>query len=121
MERYNHSVGVKIVGEIMPDENNCVTLADETDEIGLKIARVTFYYGDNDKRLINHAMGPMRDCLDAAGVCDLWYENNDTCHLNGTARMGGDPRTSASAPIAGAGTFPICGFATDLCSLLSVV
>jgi hypothetical protein len=26
-------VGVKIVGEIMPDENNRVTLADETDEL----------------------------------------------------------------------------------------
>jgi choline dehydrogenase-like flavoprotein len=94
MENYNHSVGVKIVGEIMPDENNRVTLADETDDLGLKVARVTFSYGDNDKRLIRHSMQAMRDCLDAAGVGNLWDQVDDTCHLNGTARMGDDPRTS---------------------------
>ena len=31
MKNYNHAVGVKMVGEAMPDENNRVTLADETD------------------------------------------------------------------------------------------
>ncbi|HZK92204.1 MAG TPA: GMC family oxidoreductase [Stellaceae bacterium] len=94
MEKYNHQAGVKLVGEVMPDERNRITLADETDEFGLKVARVTFSYGDNDKRLIRHAMQSMRDCVDAAGVRDLWDENDDTCHLNGTARMGDDPRTS---------------------------
>ena len=94
MEKYNHAVGLKIVGEVMPDENNRVALAEETDELGLKVARVTFSYGDNDKRLIAHSMRAMRDCLDAADVNDLWDENDDTCHLNGTARMGDDPRNS---------------------------
>jgi choline dehydrogenase-like flavoprotein len=94
MEKYNHAVGVKIVGEIMPDERNQVTLANETDEFGLKLARVTFGYGDNDRKLIRHSMQAMRDCLDAAGARDLWDQEDDTCHLNGTARMGGDPRTS---------------------------
>jgi choline dehydrogenase-like flavoprotein len=94
MAKYNHQAGVKLVGEVLPDERNRVTLADETDEFGLKVARVTFSYGDNDKRLIRHAMQSMRDCVDAAGVRDLWEENDDTCHLNGTARMGADPRTS---------------------------
>ena len=36
----------------------------------------------------------MRDSLAAAGAHELWDENEDTCHLNGTARMGHDPRTS---------------------------
>ena len=94
MEKYNHAAGVKIVGEIMPDESNRVGLADETDEFGLKIARVTFSYGDNDKRLIRHSMQAMRDCLDAAGARELWDQDDDTCHLNGTARMGDDPRRS---------------------------
>jgi choline dehydrogenase-like flavoprotein len=39
-------------------------------------------------------MQSMHDCLDAAGARDLWDEDDDTCHLNGTARMGDDPRTS---------------------------
>ena len=77
----------------MPSENNRVTLADEKDRFGLTIARVTFSYGDNDKRLIRHSMGSMRRCLDAAGARELWDEDDDTCHLNGTARMGDDPRT----------------------------
>ena len=32
--------------------------------------------------------------LGAAGARDLCDETDDTCHLNGTARMGDDPRTS---------------------------
>ena len=35
-------VGLKIVGEMMPQERNRVTLADETIRYGLPIARVTF-------------------------------------------------------------------------------
>jgi choline dehydrogenase-like flavoprotein len=94
MEKYNHQVGLKIVGEIMPNENNRVSLAEEKDRFGLPIARVTFSYGENDKKLIRHAMGSMRQCLELAGARELWDENDDTCHLNGTARMGDDPRTS---------------------------
>ena len=36
---YNHQVGLKMVGEMLPDEHNRVTLADETDQYGLRIAR----------------------------------------------------------------------------------
>jgi choline dehydrogenase-like flavoprotein len=94
MEKYNHAVGLKIVGEVLPDERNCVTLADEKDRLGQPVARVTFSYGENDKKLIGHSLGFMRKALDAAGVNDLWEETDDTAHLNGTARMGDDPRTS---------------------------
>jgi len=65
MKNYNHQVGLKIVGECMPQERNSVTLTGDRDEYGLPTPRVTYSY------------------------CD-----NDTCHLNGTARMGDDPQTS---------------------------
>jgi choline dehydrogenase-like flavoprotein len=94
MEKYNHAVGLKIVGEVLPDERNRVTLAEEKDRFGLPIARVTFSYGDNDKKLIAHSLRFMRQSLEAVGVRELWEEQDDTCHLNGTARMGDDPRTS---------------------------
>jgi choline dehydrogenase-like flavoprotein len=94
MEKYNHQAGLKIVGEVMPSESNRVTLAEEKDRFGLPIARVTFSYGENDKRLIRHAMGSMRQCLELAGARELWDENDDTAHLNGTARMGADPTSS---------------------------
>jgi len=94
MEAYNHSVGLKIVGEMLPQERNCVTLADETDQYGLPIARVTYSWCDNDKRLIGHSLDFMTEALSAIDAKDIWREENDTCHLNGTARMGNDPRTS---------------------------
>ncbi|WP_225737466.1 GMC family oxidoreductase [Dyella acidiphila] len=94
MQHYNHQVGLKIVGETLPQERNRVTLADEKDANGLPIARVTYSFCDNDKRLIRHALDFMGRALDAAGVGDIWEETNDTCHLNGTARMGDDPRCS---------------------------
>lgn len=94
MEKYNHQVGLKIVGEVLPNEDNRVRLTDEKDRFGLPVARVTFSYGDNDRRLIDHSIRFMRQSLDAAGVSDLWVEEDDTCHLNGTARMGDDPATS---------------------------
>jgi choline dehydrogenase-like flavoprotein len=94
MAKYNHQAGLKLVGEVLPDERNTVTLTDETDELGLKIPRVTFSYGEDDKRLIRHALRQMHECLAAGGARDLWDQNNDTCHLHGTARMGDDPRSS---------------------------
>lgn len=94
MEAYIHSVGLKIVGEMLPQERNQVTLADEKDRYGLPVARITYSWCENDKRLIAHAMGSMTRMLEAIGTRDLWRQEDDTCHLNGTARMGDDPETS---------------------------
>ncbi len=94
MEKYNHQVGLKIVGEILPQERNRVTLAEEKDQFGLPIARVTYSWCDNDKRLIAHALRFMTQALEAVGAREIWRQEDDTCHLNGTARMGDDPRAS---------------------------
>lgn len=94
MTRYNHSVGLRMVGETMPDERNRVTLADEVDEFGLQIPRVTFSYGANDHAMIAHALAFMDKSLAATRVSDRWREADNSCHLNGTARMGVDPATS---------------------------
>lgn len=94
MEKYNHQAGLKIVGETLPQERNRVTLADEKDGYGLPIARVTHSLCDNDNRLIAHSLDFMSDALSAADAKQIWRQIDDTCHLNGTARMGDDPRTS---------------------------
>jgi choline dehydrogenase-like flavoprotein len=94
MEKFNHQVGLKVVGEMMPQERNRVTLADEKDQYGLPIARVTYSWCDNDRRLIAHSLRFMGQALEAAGARDIWRQEDDTCHLNGTARMGDDPRAS---------------------------
>jgi choline dehydrogenase-like flavoprotein len=94
MADYNHQAGLKIVGEVLPQERNRVTLADEKDQYDLPIARVTFSLGENDKKLVRHAIRHMTEAMRAAGGRDIWHEDDDTAHLNGTARMGDDPRTS---------------------------
>ena len=94
MEKYNHQVGLKIVGEMLPQERNQVTLAEEKDQYGLPIPRVTYSWGDNDKKLIDHAIKFMTRALCAIDAHELWVQEDDTCHLNGTARMGDNPRTS---------------------------
>ena len=94
MELYNHQVGLKIVGECLPQERNQVTLTDERDQYGLPIPRVTYSYCDNDRRLIHHSLGFMRQALEVVGASEIWDEVDDTCHLNGTARMGSSPEDS---------------------------
>lgn len=94
MQDYNHQVGMKIVGETLPQEGNRVTLAEETDHLGLPIARVTYAHGDNDQRLVRHAMDFMSRSLEAIDARDIWAESDGTAHLMGTARMGSDPATS---------------------------
>jgi choline dehydrogenase-like flavoprotein len=88
MMNYNHQVGLKMVGETLPDERNTVTLADETDQYGLRIPRITFSWGENDKRLIQHAIGQMTRSLQAINAQDIFPQEEDANHLAGTARMG---------------------------------
>nr|WP_239479500.1 GMC family oxidoreductase [Lichenicola cladoniae] len=94
MEKYNHQVGLKMVGEMLPDERNTVTLDDEVDQYGLRVARVTYSWGDNDKALIQHALSQMQTSLEAVSATDIFRQENDTNHLGGTARMGNDRRNS---------------------------
>ena len=94
MKNYNHSVGVKMVGEAMPDENNRVTLADEQDGYGLPIPRIHYSWTDNDRALIAHGLDQMEQSMQAAGVRNTFRQDQDANHLGGTARMGDDPRTS---------------------------
>ena len=94
MLRYNHLVGLKMVGEQLPNENNRVTLADDKDQYGLRIPRITYSWGDNDKTMIRHALDQMSTSLELVGAKDIWRQDNDMNHLAGTARMGFTPQDS---------------------------
>jgi len=83
-----------MVGEMLPNENNRVTLADDFDQYGLRVARITYEWGDNDKAPIAHAIEQMGRSIEAIGAKDMFAQDNDTNHLGGTARMGDDKRTS---------------------------
>ena len=94
MTRYNHQVGLKIVGEMLPDIDNTVTLADETDQYGLQIPRITYKWSENDKALVQHSLNQMQMSLEAVGAKNVFRQEDDTNHLAGTARMGFDRETS---------------------------
>lgn len=93
LRSYNFFGRVTLVGEVLPDEKNCVTLTDEVDEYGLRRAKVTFSYGENDRKLIAHAVEMGNRILEAAGGKPR-YVTEDTAHLMGGCRMGNDPDTS---------------------------
>ncbi|RXT08203.1 GMC family oxidoreductase [Ammoniphilus sp. CFH 90114] len=87
---YNYYGRITLVGEVLPNENNTITLADEKDEYGVPRAKVTFSYGENDQSLISHAVGKMGDIIQAAGG-KVEFVVPDTAHLMGGCRMGDDP------------------------------
>ena len=60
---YNYYGRITLVGEVLPNENNRITLANEKDENGLPRAKVIFSYGENDKRLITHAVNKMSEIM----------------------------------------------------------
>lgn len=90
---YNYYGRITLVGEVLPSPMNRVTLVDEKDEYGLPRAKVTFSYGDNDQKLIEHAVCNMSTILEAAGG-KVEYVVPDTAHMMGGCRMGNDPKSS---------------------------
>ena len=93
MMDYNHWATIGVLGEILPWEDNCVELAEEQDQYGLRVAKVTFNLHDNDKKLIEFGKKKVMDIMWAAGAKQVVQESR-FAHLVGAARMGNDPSTS---------------------------
>ncbi len=92
---YNFYGRITLVGEVLPHADNSVSLADEKDEYSMPLAHVSFSYGHNDKQLIDHAVGRMKDIIRAAGGTPA-FVTDDTAHLMGGCRMGADPTQSVT-------------------------
>lgn len=92
---YNFYGRITLVGEVLPNENNRVSLSNEKDEYGMPLPEIAFSYGENDKRLIAHAVGKMQEILQAAGGKPE-FTTDDTAHLMGGCRMGNDPASSVT-------------------------
>jgi choline dehydrogenase-like flavoprotein len=91
---YNHYAGWGLVGECLPDDANTVTLdPQDRDQYGLPVARVTFSWGENDRKIIEVGKERERQILEAAGA-EVTWDADDTAHLLGACRMGSDPSTS---------------------------
>lgn len=95
MMDYNHWAALGVLGEILPWEDNCVELADETDRFGLRVAKVTFRLHDNDKKVAKFGVEKTTEVMYAAGAEEVVQEPR-YAHLVGGARMGNDPATSVA-------------------------
>ena len=93
MMDYNHWAAFGFLGEILPWEDNRVELADETDQYGLRVAKITFSLHENDKKLIAWGKNKTMEVMYAAGAEEV-VEEPRYAHLIGGARMGDDPRAS---------------------------
>jgi choline dehydrogenase-like flavoprotein len=93
MMDYNHWAAFGLLGEILPWADNRVTLAEEKDRFGLRVAHVAFNLHSNDKKLIKAAKEKTMEVMSAAGATEVIQEAR-YAHLVGAARMGSDPRHS---------------------------
>ena len=97
MMDYNHYASLALLGEILPWEDNSVTLADGRegrpaayDRFGLPVANVTFNLHDNDKKLIEFGKNKVMEVMWAAGAKEVVQESR-YAHLVGAARMSRTP------------------------------
>ena len=90
MMDYNHWSAFGLLGEILPWAENRVTLAEEKDQFGLRVAHVNFDLHDNDKKLIEFGKNKVEEVMRAAGAEEVVQEAR-YAHLVGAARMGKDP------------------------------
>ncbi len=93
MMDYNHWATLGVLGEILPWEDNRVELAEEKDQHGLPVAKVTFNLHDNDLKLIEFGKRKVMDVMWAAGAEEVVQESR-YAHLVGASRMGRDPASS---------------------------
>lgn len=93
MRDYNHWATIGVLNELLPDPDNRVTLADETDPYGLPVARFDFHVGENDRSNMDYSAKVIKDILHAAGAQDALTVHR-YAHLVGGARMGTSPEHS---------------------------
>jgi choline dehydrogenase-like flavoprotein len=94
MQEYNHYTCLGVLGEILPDERNAVSIhPTERDADGIPIPLVRFNLGENDKRMIRAGIQRASDVLTAAGARSVSHVRR-YAHLVGTCRMGTSPENS---------------------------
>jgi choline dehydrogenase-like flavoprotein len=94
MQDYNHYAAIGVLGEILPNERNYVSLhPTEKDRYGLPLAYSHFNLFENDRQLMQAGIARARAVLEAAGATET-HSVNRYAHLVGTCRMGFSPQDS---------------------------
>ena len=97
LDRYNSLAGVGANGDCLPYPGNFLELSSEKDALGIPKPKISFSYGENEKRMSAHAAKLMTAAWQAAGATDIWtFERS--AHTIGTCRMGTNPADSVVDP-----------------------
>jgi choline dehydrogenase-like flavoprotein len=91
MRDYVHWATLGALCEFLPQPENRVTLADETDRHGLPVAHFSYSRCDNDRQLMAAAQESMERLLTAAGAGEVMTIQR-YAHLVGGARMAARPQ-----------------------------
>ena len=97
LDDYNHVAGVGINGDCLPQAQNFLELSDETDELGMRKARVHFSPGPNELAMKRHSERFMKSLWEAVDASDVWTMDR-FAHTIGTCRMGTDPASNVVDP-----------------------
>jgi choline dehydrogenase-like flavoprotein len=95
--RFPHLIRVTVMGEDLAEEHNRVEIDPELkDTSGIPAPRVSYTYGENSLKMLEHGARMSRQALEAAGAIEILDSGPVTpaYHLMGTARMGDDPKRS---------------------------
>ena len=93
MRDYNHWTTLGLLCELLPQPENRVTLADETDAHGMPVARIDYTQCDNDRANIAYGKQVLERIWEAAGAQDTLTIDR-YAHLVGGCRMGTSPEDS---------------------------
>ena len=111
--------------EQLPDPNNRVTLADETDDFGIRKPKIAYKVDDYTRKGMEYIQKIIKTMFTKLGAKESEWEFSDlrtgfysgSGHIMGTTRMGSDPQSSVvdaecrshdhkNLFIAGSGVFP---------------
>jgi hypothetical protein len=90
---YNHWSTLGVLCELLPHPENRITLADDTDQYGMPVARVDYTQSANDRASIQFAKDKLREIWREAGAQDVLAIDR-YAHLVGGCRMGFSPEDS---------------------------
>jgi hypothetical protein len=93
MRDYTHWTTLGLLCELLPQPENRVTLAGETDVHGMPVARFDYTQCDNDRKNIAYGTKVLERIWDAAGAQDTLTIAR-YAHLVGGCRMGTSPENS---------------------------
>ena len=93
MRDYNHWTVLGMLGELLPQPENRVTLADDKDANGMPVAQFNYNLCENDKALIAYAKQILSEVWEGAGAQDTLTIDR-YAHLVGGCRMGFTPEDS---------------------------